>query len=159
MTDNTSLSRRSSQRRARSAGRAIQLALLILVAALALSACTDPTPGTEPTNTTQTVDPTKTKTASRTAIPDELVGEWNGGPDPGEFWLTLTNDGRYQLSNARYGYSDSGVVALDQSSMKFTSEITGREQTRRWTLQTSPDLYGSKFSILSLDGYSYVKEA
>jgi hypothetical protein len=109
---------------------------------------------TRTTDTTQSAPP-----AARTAIPDDLAGEWNGGPDPGEFWLTLTRDGRYTLSNARYGYADSGVVALDPSFMTFTSEITGHEQTREWALQTSPDLYGYKFSILSLDGYSYVRES
>lgn len=83
---------------------------------------------------------------------------WNGGPDPGEFWLTLTRDARYELSNARFGYSDNGVVTLDATSMTFTSDITGERVIRQWTLESSPDLYGYTFLILALDGYSYVKE-
>lgn len=43
--------------------------------------------------------------------------------------------------------------------MTFTSEFTGKKQARQWTFQTTPSLYGYAFSILYLDGYSYVRES
>lgn len=102
------------------------------------------------------VSKTDSPTTGQPAIPEDLVGMWNGGPDPGEFWLTMTSDARYELSKARFGYLDNGVVTLDAITITFTSVITGVKVIRQSMMQSSPDLYGSTFLILTLDGYSYV---
>lgn len=45
------------------------------------------------------------------APPQQLVGQWNGGPGGSSDWyLTIREDGRYALVNEWLGWTDSGYV-------------------------------------------------
>jgi hypothetical protein len=53
------------------------------------------TPTATATMTPTAASKTDSPTTGQPAVPKDLAGMWNGGPDPGEFWLTLTSDARY----------------------------------------------------------------
>jgi hypothetical protein len=92
-------------------------------------------------------------------LPDELVGKWHGGPSTvHEFWLELSKDGRYSLTNERFGPTERGTVSVAGSSMTFHDEISDSNTTRKWSLSTLSGLFGYKLNVLYLDGYSYVND-
>ena len=146
----------------------ILLVGLFLIASLMISSCgsTDqpmkPTtesavapdqPTTVPTiePTTPPDQPSPTAQSQAPAVPQKLVGRWNGGSNAapeGHWYYTFYSNGQYQMYNAQKG-TYSGTFIVNGSQITFSNG--GSPLTVTWSI-TYDELLGD---VLFLDGYSW----
>ena len=72
-------------------------------------------------------------------VPQELVGDWNGGPgDSSDFWIHFETDGAYAIWNDETGWSEAGIVVSTGQLLNFyPSDGQGSPWCTDWALVTS----------------------
>jgi hypothetical protein len=91
----------------------------------------------------------------RSAVPDVLVGEWDGGSGPAnaDYLFTEYGDVGVVYGNGR---TEQGTVVLEGSSM--TLYLPSGTRTVTWRVEELDPGYGYKFLTLYMDDASYVRE-
>jgi len=91
----------------------------------------------------------------RSAVPDVLVGEWDGGSGSAnaDYIFTQYGDIGVIYSNRR---TEQGIVVVEGNSM--TLYLPSGTRTVTWSVEELDTGYGYKFLTLYMDGASYVRQ-
>ena len=82
--------------------------------------------------------------------PRELVGTWHNDPDDVDWYLTLSQDGRYELHSTDLDVYDEGVIDTSDDTLRL---ITATGDARPSLVVVGPE--GCGWSIDSMELYGY----
>ena len=106
--------------------------------------------------TTPPVIPAQPQETPRSAVPDVLVGEWDGGSGPAnaDYLFTQYGDVGVVYSNRR---TEQGTIVVEGNSM--TLYLPSGTRTVTWSVEELDTGYdGYQFLTLYMDGASYVRQ-